>query len=301
MLPFQLASRVSVTTAAVAVAAGLALAGVGASAESLAGLQAASHELTRVTEGVYAFRWNAHNALIVVAPEGVVVVDPISEPAARQIAVQIRDIAPGATLRAIVYSHDHADHASGAAALREALASDAPVLAQEAAAPKIRERADPALPPPDITYADRLTLASTERSVELHFLGKSHSDNMSVVLVPEARVAFAVDFIANDRVGYQELPDYHFPDFFETLPRVLDLEFDTIVFGHGPPGDRATVTGQIAYYSDLERAVEQAVEDGLSEDQAAARVELPQYAGWGQYEAWFPGNVRAIHRWVSNR
>ncbi len=261
-----------------------------------------SYETTRIAEGVRAFRWNFHNGLFVVAPEGVVVVDPISEDAAAQMAREIRSVAPDAPLRAIVYSHDHADHATGAAALRAALdAPDAPIIAHEAAAPKLLERDDPALPPPDVTYRDRMALLSTERSVELHFLGRNHSDNMTVVLVPEARVAFAVDFISNDRVGFQELPDYHFPDFFETLPRVLELEFDTIVYGHGPPGDRASVERQIAYYTDLREAVEAAIEEGLSEDEAAERVRLPEYADWAQYEAWLPGNVRGLYRWLASR
>jgi glyoxylase-like metal-dependent hydrolase (beta-lactamase superfamily II) len=260
-----------------------------------------SYETTTIADGVYAFRWNFHNGFFVVAPEGVVVVDPISEDAARQMALEIRRVAPDARLRAIVYSHDHADHATGAAALRAALGTDAPVIAHEAAAPKIRERADAALPEPDVTYRDRLTLRSAERTVELHFLGRSHSDNMTVVLVPEARVAFAVDFLSNDRVGFQELPDYHFPDFFETLPRVLELEFDTIVYGHGPPGDRASVERQIAYYTDLREAVEAALAEGLTEDEAAERIRLPEYADWSQYEAWLPGNVRGLYRWLASR
>lgn len=291
-------SRLRLVRAAVGAALTVAAAAPSTPASAL---QEDSYELSRVAEGVYAFRWNAHNAFIVVAPEGVVVVDPISEAAARQIAAEIERIAPGDPLRAIVYSHDHADHASGAAALRAALDSDAPVIAHQAAAPKIRSRDDESLPPPDITYAERMTLTSAERSVELHFLGRSHSDNMTIVLVPEARVAFAVDFISKDRVGFRELPDYHFPDFFETLPRVLELDFETIVFGHGPPGDRASIERQIAYYDALRAAVEAAVDAGLSEDEAAARVRLPEYAEWGQYEAWFPENVRAIYRWIASR
>jgi glyoxylase-like metal-dependent hydrolase (beta-lactamase superfamily II) len=260
-----------------------------------------SYETTRIDDGIYAFRWNFHNAFFVVAPEGVVVVDPISEDAARQLAEEIRAVAPDAALRAIVYSHDHADHATGANALRAALGSDAPIIAHEAAAPKVAARDDAALPAPDITYASLLTLGSSERSVELHFLGRSHSDNMTVVLVPEQRVAFAVDFVSHDRVGFRELPGYHFPEFFETLGRLAELEFDTIVFGHGPAGDHSSIERQIAYYGALREAVEAAVAEGLSEDETAQRVRLEAYADWGQFEDWGPLNVRAIHRWVSSR
>jgi glyoxylase-like metal-dependent hydrolase (beta-lactamase superfamily II) len=82
------------------------------------------------------------------------------------------------------------------------------------------------------------------------------------------------------------------------LERLRALEFDTIVFGHGPPGDRATVDRQIRYYRDLYAAVRSAVDHGLTEDEAAERVKLPAYERWGQYADWFPLNVRAVYRWM---
>ncbi len=257
-------------------------------------------ETTRIADGVYQFRWQSHNSFFVVTNEGVVVVDPISEPAARALAGEIRRVAPDPPLVAIAYSHDHADHATGANALRQAMnAPAARIIAHANALPKIAAANAPALPPPDATFPDSLSIQSGGRTISFHYLGRSHSDNMIVTLVPDVRVAFAVDFVANDRVGYQELPDYHFPEFFDSLRRLLDLPFDTIVFGHGPPGDRASIQRQIRYYDDLRNAVAEAVRNGWSEDRAANEIRLPAYAGWGQYGAWFPMNVRAIHRWLS--
>lgn len=76
------------------------------------------------------------------------------------------------------------------------------------------------------------------------------------------------------------------------------MPFERIVFGHGPPGDKRSVVRQRGYYADLREAVEQAVRRGLSEDQAAVEVALPQYQSWGGYAEWFPLNVRAMYRWV---
>jgi hypothetical protein len=114
------------------------------------------------------------------------------------------------------------------------------------------------------------------------------------------RVAFAVDFVSNDRMGFQDLPGWHFPDFFAAVAGLLDIPFETIVFGHGEPGDRGSIHRQIAYYDDLTAAVRDAVDRGLTEDQAAARIDLSEYSGWGQYEAWFAMNVRGVYRWVAS-
>ena len=72
-----------------------------------------------------------------------------------------------------------------------------------------------------------------------------------------------------------------------------------MVFGHGPPGDRAAIHRQVVYYDDLTTAVRRAVADGLTEDQAAQRIRLDQYSSWGRYDDWFPMNVRGVYRWVA--
>ncbi|MCZ6856887.1 MAG: MBL fold metallo-hydrolase [Gemmatimonadetes bacterium] len=261
--------------------------------------QSQQFETTQIADGVYQFRWQAHNSLFVVHAGQVVVIDPISSDAARQLASEIRRVAPSVNLRAIVYSHDHADHATGARVLREEFGMATPIVAHENALAKVEAVGDADLPPPDITFVERTTLHLGGKEVQLHYLGRSHSDNMVVAFLPDDRIAFAVDFVSNDRVGFRGLPDYHFPEFYETIGRLRLLDFETIVFGHGPPGDRATIDRQIAYYEDLRRAVTEAVGAGLSEDEAAASVRLPRYADWSAYDDWFELNVRAIYQWLA--
>jgi cyclase len=259
--------------------------------------QAPEFEATPLADGVHLFRWQSHQSLVVVTDDGVVAVDPISTVAAQRFAEEIRRLAPGKPLRAIVYSHHHADHASGADVLRKSFGGAIPIVAHANAAPRIAEAGDTDLPPPDLTFTSTLTLHFGGRIVELHYLGRSHSDNMVVTYLPEERLAFAVDFVSNDRMGYRDLPDYYFPDFFESLERLLELGFETIAFGHGPTGDRGSIERQVAYYRDLREAVANAIERGWSEEEAAERVKLAPYAEWGNYEEWFPLNVRAIYRW----
>ncbi len=263
--------------------------------------QAPEFETMRVGEGVYQFRFRGHNSFFVVTSDGVVAFDPISTEAARPYAREIRRVAPASPLLAVVYSHDHADHTTGAGVLREELAGGlhVPIVAHESARTKVEAAGDSDHLPPDMTFSSQMTLWLGGRRLELHYLGKSHSDNMIVALLPDEKIAFAVDFVSNDRVGYRDLPDYYFPDFFEALERLQALDFDTIVFGHGPPGDREAVDRQIQYYSDVRNAVTGAFRRGLSEDEAAAQIRLPAYSGWGAYDDWFELNVRAIYQWVA--
>jgi glyoxylase-like metal-dependent hydrolase (beta-lactamase superfamily II) len=262
-------------------------------------LGAQDFETTEIAKGVYQFRWVGHNGMFVVGGDEVVAIDPINSEAAGVFALEIRRVAPGARLAAIVYSHSDADHTTGAPALMAGLGvSDVPIIAQEHAVAPIRERGDPEQPEPTLTFAERLSFAVGDRRIELHYLGPSHTDNLAVAFVPDAGVAFAVDFVSNDRVGYQGLPGWRFPEFFDALADMLRIPFETVVFGHGPPGDRGSIRRQIAYYDALTSTVRRGVAEGLSEDEVAERIELPDFAYFGQFEAWMPLNARALYRWI---
>lgn len=260
------------------------------------------YETTEIADGVYQFRWIGHNGMFVTTDAGVVAFDPIGVEAARRFASEISRIAPGSPLAGIVYSHSDADHATGAAALMEAMGqTGVPIIAHEAAVAPVEARGDPNQPPPNVTFSDKLRFQIGSRWIELYYLGPSHTDNIAVPFIPDAGVVFVVDFASFDRVGYQDLASWHFPDFFDALTGLLGIPFETVIFGHGPLGDRATIQRQIAYYDDLTAAVRQAHDAGWTEDQAAERIRLEAYSSWGQYDAWFPLNVRGVYRWVAIR
>jgi glyoxylase-like metal-dependent hydrolase (beta-lactamase superfamily II) len=260
----------------------------------------APFETTEIADGVYQFRWQNHNAMFVVTDEGVVVFDPIEVEPARQLAREIERVAPGTRVAAIIYSHSDSDHSTGATTLLQTMGqAEATIIAHERALAPIAAGANPDQPLPDVTFADRMVFWMGGRRFELHYLGRSHTDNMIVPFIPDVGVAFAVDFVANDQVGFQDLPGWYFPDVFTAVSGLLSIPFETIVFGHGPPGDRKTIRRQIAYYDDLTSAVRGAVDRGWSEDRAAGEVRLPQYADWDQYDAWFPENVRGVYRWLA--
>jgi glyoxylase-like metal-dependent hydrolase (beta-lactamase superfamily II) len=261
---------------------------------------AQDYESTEIADGVYQFRWIGHNGMFMTTSEGVVAFDPINVDAARAFASEIKRIAPGSPLAAIVYSHADADHATGAGVLMEEMGqAGVPIYAHRNAVAPIRARASADQPEPSITFTDRMSFEIGGRWIELYYLGGSHTDHIAVPYLPDVGVAFAVDFVASDRAGYQDLGSWIFPDFFGAVSGLLDIPFHTIVFGHGPPGDRETIQRQIAYYDDLTAAVRAAIAEGLTEDEAASSIRLPAYSSWDRYEDWFSLNVRGVYRWVS--
>ena len=130
---------------------------------------------------------------------------------------------------------------------------------------------------PNVTYSDTLTLVKGGRTVELHFVGRGHTGGDTMVFLPEERIVFTGDFFVGSP-GANGLP-YMGDGFVGEWPASLDglkaLDFDVIVPGHGAPlRDRSQIDDLQAYLRDLWAQASKLRAEGLSAEEAAARIDL---------------------------
>ncbi len=254
------------------------------------------NEITKLAEGVYLFRHQFHQAVFVITPKGVLVTDPISADAAAWLKDEIKKLSDQ-PVRFVVYSHHHNDHITGGSAF----ADTALFVSQVAARPKIVEATDPLTPAPDLTFTDRMAIDLGSKHIELIYTGRNHSDNSLVVLLPQDRLLFAVDFIPVETVAYRTMRSDYPDEWIESLKRVEQLDFEILVPGHGQIGRKDHVRMFRGYLEDLSAAVREAVAKGLSLEDAKNSVRLPQYEQWQRYADWFPENVEGVYRYLSQQ
>ena len=248
-------------------------------------------EIIKLAEDVYLFRHQAHQAIFVVTPDGVVVTDPISLEAATWLKSEIARMTDQ-PVRYVIYSHHHNDHITGG----RVFADHAIFVSHQAAQPKIFAAADPATPVPQITFTDRMTIRLGGKSIELIYTGRNHSDNSLVVLLPQSKLLFAVDFIPVESVAYRALPDGYPDEWVESLKQIERLDFDTLVPGHGKVGRNAHARLFREYLEALRAAVGEQIRAGASLEEAKQRVRLPAYERWSGYADWFTENVEGMYR-----
>ena len=253
-------------------------------------------EVTKLADDVYLFRHKFHQSIFITTPKGVIVTDPISSDAAAWLKAKIKTLTDQ-PVRYVIYSHHHNDHITGGSVF----ADTALFVSQAAARSKILQAADPQTPAPDVTFTDRMSIDLAGKRVELIYTGRNHSDNSLVVLLPQNRLLFAVDFIPVETVAYRALPDGYPDEWIGSLRQVEGLEFDTLVPGHGKIGTREHVRMFRAYLQDLRAAVEEEVQKGVSLEEAKNNVQLPKYEQWARYADWFPENVEGMYRYLSEQ
>lgn len=254
--------------------------------------QEAKRSITNISGDLYRFQNNFHYSVFLVTSEGIIVTDPINAEAAKWLKSELakRFNKP---VKYLIYSHDHVDHITGG----EVFADTAIVVAHEnAKADIIGEHRPTAVP--DLTFSDQMTIELGGQTVELTYVGRSHSDNMIVMRFPAERVLFAVDFIPIKTVAWKTLTDAYIPDWREAIKRVEAMDFDTLVPGHGSIGVKADAAAFRGYMEALYSAVLQAARDGKTLQQMQQNIRLDEYKEWFEYEEFLPLNIEGMYNQI---
>lgn len=130
--------------------------------------------------------------------------------------------------------------------------------------------------PSRLTFTDQLTVWLGNREVRILHLGRGHTAGDTVVFLPADRVICTGDLF-NGYVGY--MADAYVDEWVVTLDRLAQLDFRTVIAGHGRPfeGKDAIVPVQ-ACMRDLWQQAEKLKSSGLSAQEAAARIDLRAHA-----------------------
>jgi glyoxylase-like metal-dependent hydrolase (beta-lactamase superfamily II) len=197
----------------------------------------------------------------------------------REVLADLRELTALA-VAAVVNTHHHWDHTFGNAAFRPA-----PIWGHVRCAARLRELGEQmrhevmgvhpdladdftavVLDPPDRTFGDEGTeMELGGRTIALRYLGRGHTDNDIVVVVPDASVLFAGDLLEHGATP--SFGDSYPLEWPATVEAVARFPAEAFVPGHGDVSGAAFVRrsiDELRAIADLSRRVH-AGEIGLQE------------------------------------
>ena len=242
-------------------------------------------EIFRITDDVYRFQNQFHVNMFVFTGAGVVVTDPINQEAAQWLKAEIEKITDE-PITHLIYSHSHGDHASGGTEY-----GDVPNVITHRNAPE-----DIDLVEPTIRFDTQMSFTHGSKSFELTYLGPGHGNDLIALVVRPDNVAFVVDAVSAKRLFYRDFPGSNVDHWIDQVSKVNALDFDILVGGHGPVGDKSDVAAGLAYLQELRAAVLAGLKSGKSVDELKASVSLSKYRSWGSYDQWRELNVAGMAR-----
>ncbi|MCA1596722.1 MAG: MBL fold metallo-hydrolase [Chloroflexi bacterium] len=212
--------------------------------------------------------------------DGVVVIDALED--AEMESVIRADIASTVNkpLKWVINTHWHKDHIACNPAWARLGAT---IIAHESCAPASKERDGR----PDITFQDHYTLKGSERTVELEWLGGTHTPADTVVHFPWARVLHIADLFGWGLFPMQRITPATIDRMRAVINRILTYDVDTLICGHGPTLTPAQLRRWLEYFDDIMARAPDWRQSGM--DIAALKAQTPPPADmqdWWRFAAW---------------
>ena len=205
---------------------------------------------------------------------GVILVDNKFPHSFEMITTEVRKIT-SLPIKYVLDTHHHADH-SGSNADFMAIGE---VIAHKNARGNIVRNNQPGAP--RIVYSDETSIFLGGVEAQAHHFGRGHTNGDSVIYFPDLKTVHTGDlFIWGQRSDGSTLSpfmDYGNGgsglEWTATLDGLLELDFDTVIPGHGPiltKDEVRTFRGRMQTLQDRMRA---AIADGVSRDDVPNRVD----------------------------
>jgi len=245
-------------------------------------------DVQRVTNDLYVLTGLGGNVGVLVTPAGVVVVDTMTFP--RQGSAILRRIGQitDQPVTAILNTHYHQDHTHG----NPAFTPGTRVIATEKTLEYLRTRDgafwrdEPARELlPNETFAQTRDLEIGGKTVRATYFGRGHTGGDLVVLFVEDRVLQAGDLFFNGHYPNIDLEaGGSVREWSPTLDKVLGLDFDTVIPGHGPVSNRDGLRSFREFMTTLWTQTKTIVDRGGTLDDALRTVDIERF---GLTRMWF--------------
>ena len=223
--------------------------------------------LQKVTDNLYVIIGSGGNVAFMPTSEGVIVVDDKFAQDAPQIMAKIKSVTDK-PVRYVINTHQHGDHTGGNEAM---LAANAEILIQKNARANMVTNKMPGLP--RITFTDETQVFLGGKEVIARHLGRGHTNGDAVVYFPSEHVLHTGDLFVVGTLFCDTNNGGSIKDWDKTVQKMLAMDFDTVIPGHGPVSKKADLAKWVDTVAAVRGQVQKACSSGPAAD-AAKRLDL---------------------------
>lgn len=220
--------------------------------------------IENVKDDLYMISGEGGNVAVYVTDEGVVLVDDMFDRNHRDILEQVASIT-SRPVRYVLNTHQHDDHAGGdlkMLAITEVIAHEnVRANLSDIRQPYYEDTPGTPIGLPRVTFSDQMSVFLGGKEVRALYFGRGHTSGDAVVYFPDLGVVHTGDlFLGSSRPADPARPrgvniyvDYaqggSFLEWTDTLDRALELDFDTVIPGHGSVSNKDDL---VRFRADLE-------------------------------------------------
>ncbi len=233
-------------------------------------------DIDRVNDGLYVITGPGGNIGVRVTDEGVILIDdkfPEDFTEIQSLVASVSDL----PVRYIINTHHHGDHSGSNAGFLQV----AEIIIHKNARDNMVRGNQPGVPRLVYTQHTAISLGGVE--VEAHYLGRGHTNGDTVVYFPDLKTVHGGDLLH----GIAPFIDYpnggSSAGWVSTMNRILALDWDTAIPGHGDIMDRRDVLGFRNQMEAVRMKMRDLIAGGLEKEDAAEAIKDSNLS-WTQVE-----------------
>ena len=190
--------------------------------------------MEKVSANLYVIMGDGGNVAVMPTNEGVLVVDDKFARDAPEIMAKIKTVSDK-PVKYVLNTHQHGDHTGGNDAM---MMQSAQILIHKNARDNMVAGKMPGLP--QITYADEAQVFIDGKEVLARHVGRGHTNGDAVIYFPSERVLHTGDLFVNGQAPFIDYSAHgSIVEWDQTIDKALQLDFDTVIPGHGPVAKKA--------------------------------------------------------------
>jgi cyclase len=191
--------------------------------------------IQQVKGDLYMISGGGGNVAVYVTGDGVILVDDMYERNYAEVMEAVKSVT-GKPVKYVLNTHHHDDHSGGNGKLDPSVE----IIAHRNVRTNMLKLNQPG--PPRVTFNEEMDVYLGGKQVVARYYGRGHTNGDAVIYFPELKVIHTGDlFLTN---GTFPLPFMDFAaggsalEWTNTLDGMLNLDFDTVIPGHGPLSNR---------------------------------------------------------------
>lgn len=243
-------------------------------------------QLEKVADDLHVLTGSGGNVAIFTTAEGVILIDDKFEPNVPEILENVKKVSDK-PVRYVLNTHQHGDHTGG----NEALLKGAEILIQKNARANMATGKQPGLP--RLTYSEEASVFLGGKEVRAHYYGRGHTNGDAVIFFPADRVVHTGDLFVAGAPFIDYANGGSGVAWPATLDKVLELDFDKVIPGHGPVMTKQELLAWKKSFETVRERITALKRSGKGKEEANAALKFDDLPGWaGSGRLWprsFPG------------
>jgi glyoxylase-like metal-dependent hydrolase (beta-lactamase superfamily II) len=234
--------------------------------------------LQKVKDDLYVIEGDGGNVTVYLTDEGVILVDDKFERDHDAIMEKVKSITDK-PIRYVLNTHHHGDHTGG----NQKMPASVEIIAHANARSNMVKGKMPGLP--EITFTGESAVHLGGKEAQMRYYGRGHTNGDVVIYFPALRVLTAGDLFTKGD-NFPQLIDYggggSAIEWIPTIDAILNLDFDTVIPGHGPVSAKQDLKNFQATCQSLNQRVRSMVREGKSKDDISKMLAADFH--WGQLQ-----------------